>query len=41
MGTQALFSHFNGKKHNGNFYPKRAKANPSKAVETDTACAFV
>ena len=44
MGRQALFSHCNGKKHKGNnmkvkslFQPTRTKANPSKAVETDTS----
>ena len=45
MGRQALLSHCNDKKRKRNdmkvesfFEPKRAKANPSNAVETDTAC---
>ena len=45
MGRQALLSHCNEKKHKKNgmkvksfFHPRRTKANPSKAVETDTAC---
>ena len=44
MGRLALLNCCNGKKHKGNdikvksfFHPKRGKANPNKAVETDTA----
>ena len=45
MGIQVLLSHCNGKKYKANdikvklfFQPKRAKPNPGKAAETDTAC---
>ena len=44
-GKKTLLSHCNSKKQIRNdmkvksfFQPKRAKVNPSKAVETDTTC---
>ena len=48
MERQTILSHCSGKVLKGNdmkmksfFHAKRAKANPNKAVETDTTCGFL